>query len=139
AEAGGWAARSPARRGPRAARRPRSRGVGGSGASSCKIPRQKKSLQKGVLCVTENLARRCRRWVKICHCDDVRCMTVLPPKAEVHPRSCYVAQVPKAAVSNRSKTVALFDHLIGAGEQRRWHFEAECALAVFRLTTSSYF
>jgi hypothetical protein len=25
---------------------------------------------------------------------DVRCMTVLPPKADVHPRSCYVAFVP---------------------------------------------
>jgi len=28
-------------------------------------------------------------------------------------------------VSNCSKTVALFDHLVGAGEQRRWNFEAE--------------
>src|SRR5262249_38858230 len=35
-----------------------------------------------------------------------------------------VSDVPKAAVSNRSKA-ALFDHLVGAGEQRRWHFEAE--------------
>src|SRR6266568_4184731 len=25
------------------------------------------------------------------HPGDVRCMTVLPPKAEIHPRSCYVA------------------------------------------------
>jgi len=24
-----------------------------------------------------------------------------------------------------SKKARLFDHLIGAGEQRRWHFEAE--------------
>src|SRR5437868_7763614 len=33
--------------------------------------------------------------------------------------------VPKTAVSNRSKTVALFNHLVGASEQRRRHFEAE--------------
>jgi hypothetical protein len=30
--------------------------------------------------------------------DDVRCMTALPPKAEVHPRSCYVAFVPEAVI-----------------------------------------
>src|SRR5712691_6886320 len=33
---------------------------------------------------------------------DVRCMAVLPPKADVHPRSCYVAFVPKPAVSSCS-------------------------------------
>src|SRR2546425_9339069 len=33
--------------------------------------------------------------------------------------------LPEAAVNNRSKTVALFDHLVGAGEQRGWDFEAE--------------
>jgi hypothetical protein len=33
--------------------------------------------------------------------------------------------VPKAAVSNRSKADNLFDHLVGAGEQRRRHVEAE--------------
>ena len=31
--------------------------------------------------------------------------------------------MPEAAVSHRSKTVALFDHLVGNSEQR--HFEAE--------------
>jgi hypothetical protein len=35
------------------------------------------------------------------------------------------SSVPEAAVSNRSKTVTLFDHLVGGGEQRRWHFEAK--------------
>src|SRR5262249_5260255 len=28
------------------------------------------------------------------NCGGVRCMTALPPKAEVHPRSCYVGEVP---------------------------------------------
>jgi hypothetical protein len=32
--------------------------------------------------------------------------------------------LPEAAVSNRSKTAALFDHLVGAREQRRRHFQA---------------
>jgi hypothetical protein len=27
------------------------------------------------------------------HCSDVRCTTALPPKAEVHPQSRYVAEV----------------------------------------------
>ena len=26
---------------------------------------------------------------------------------------------------HRSKTASLFDHLVGTGEQHRWHFEAE--------------
>jgi hypothetical protein len=30
-----------------------------------------------------------------------------------------VSDVPEAAVSNRSKTVTLFDHLVGASEQSR--------------------
>jgi hypothetical protein len=43
-------------------------------------------------------------------------MTALRPKADVHPRCCYVAFVPEAAVSNCSKTIALFDHLVGERE-----------------------
>ena len=42
---------------------------------------------------------------------------------------CYRRFVPKAAVSRRSK-VALFDHLIGAHEHRRWNFEANRAGAL---------
>src|SRR5258706_13800270 len=30
-------------------------------------------------------------WVKLGRAGDVRCTTALPPKADVHPRSCYVA------------------------------------------------
>src|SRR5262245_21202693 len=33
--------------------------------------------------------------VKLRHGSDVRCKTAFHPKAEVHPLSCYVAQVPK--------------------------------------------
>src|SRR5262249_4255410 len=33
---------------------------------------------------------------KLGHCSDVHCTTALPPKADVHPPSCYVAQVPIA-------------------------------------------
>src|SRR5207302_8499307 len=32
--------------------------------------------------------------LKLGHPGDVRCMTALPPKDGVHPRSCYVAFVP---------------------------------------------
>src|ERR1700730_15615702 len=35
-----------------------------------------------------------RVWVKSGLGGDVRCPTALPPKADVHPRSCYVAEVP---------------------------------------------
>ena len=43
---------------------------------------------------------------RIWACSDVRCTTALPPKAEVRPQSRYVAEVPQAAVSNRSKASA---------------------------------
>jgi hypothetical protein len=32
---------------------------------------------------------------------------------------------PTGVPTHRSKSSALFDHFIGAGEQRRWHREAE--------------
>ena len=40
---------------------------------------------------------------KLRHGADVRCKTVFPPKAEVHPRSCYVAQVPNKRNSRRPR------------------------------------
>jgi hypothetical protein len=42
-------------------------------------------------------------------------ISALPPKAEVDPRSCDVAQVRAVAAKAR----ALLDHLVGAGEERR--------------------
>src|SRR5258708_38395705 len=37
-------------------------------------------------------------WVKPGRAGDVRCTTALPPKADVHPRSCYVAFVPQTDI-----------------------------------------
>src|SRR5215510_1358729 len=54
------------------------------------------------LCITAKLIVEWQRWVKIGHCGDVRCMTALPPKAEVHPRCCYVAEV-TSRLMQRSK------------------------------------
>src|SRR5258708_9915464 len=48
--------------------------------------RSGRGLRAGVPLLTKN--RSCR----------IRCTTALPPKADVHPGSCYVAFVPKPAV-----------------------------------------
>jgi hypothetical protein len=50
-------------------------------------------------------------------------MSALPPKADIARCHWHVRLVPKAAVSNRSKIAFLLDHLVGAGEQARRHFE----------------
>src|SRR5262245_1202996 len=83
---------------------------------SAKIALQSARHRTGLLCSTAKLVAERSRWVKLSHCSDLHCTTALAPKAEVHPRSCYVSQVPTAAVSTRSSP--LFDHLIGEGEQR---------------------
>ena len=53
--------------------------------------------------IKQSLSSRCtadfepaydRCGVRLGHPGDVRCMTDLPPKAEVDLRSCYVAEVP---------------------------------------------
>src|SRR5258706_12342837 len=44
---------------------------------------------------------------------DVRCMTALPPKADVHPRSCYVAFVP-----NSGHRPGLLNHFVRAVASR---------------------
>src|SRR5215467_9585760 len=43
---------------------------------------------------------------------------------QVHPRSCYVANVPGTGICTAA-IASLFDHLVGAGEQRGRHVEAE--------------
>src|SRR5215475_7739326 len=52
-------------------------------------------------------------------------MSALPFKADKAQTCWHVRFVPTPAVSNRSKADNLFDHLVGAGEERRWHFKAE--------------
>src|SRR5262249_42506062 len=63
------------------------------------------TLRRGQSAGTQAVIQPDSRWhcspevrsgVKLGHCSDVRCMTALPPKAEVHPRFCYVANVPEA-------------------------------------------
>src|SRR5262249_26809983 len=46
-------------------------------------------------------------------------------KADKQLSSRHVRFVPEADVSSRSKTCALFDHLVGAGEKARRDFEPE--------------
>jgi hypothetical protein len=50
---------------------------------------------------------------------------LLPAKAAVERTLLDFAFVPEAAVSNRSKRVALFDHLVGERQQFVGHFKAE--------------
>ena len=58
----------------------------------------------GDCCAAGFQSSLCRSWVKIGLRGGVRrCMTAFPPKADVEPRSYDVANVPLAAVSNRSK------------------------------------
>ena len=50
--------------------------------------------------------------------------SALPPKADSGTQSRNVRYVPKADKVRRSKIV-LFDHLVGARQQCRWHRKAE--------------
>ena len=51
--------------------------------------------------------------VKPGHCGDVCYTTALPPKADVRPRSCYVAEVPTAAIAAVRRT-EFMEFLAGA-------------------------
>jgi hypothetical protein len=57
--------------------------------------------------------------------DGVCSMSELPPKAEVDPPSCDVAQKCQKATYAPQQTAVLFDHLVGEREQLRRDFEAE--------------
>jgi hypothetical protein len=55
----------------------------------------------------------------------IRNISALPPLATEERTFGIGSFVPEAAVSSRSKTVALFDHLVGAGKQRCRHGDAQ--------------
>ena len=52
-------------------------------------------------------------------------MSALPPKADIGGVSTDVRFVPKADILRCGKKTSLFDHLVGASEERRRHGEAE--------------
>src|SRR5258708_12653436 len=63
--------------------------------------RNRKTLAKGGSaqgCGATCLDRACLGWVRLGHPGNVRCTTALPPKPEVHPRSCYVPEFPGTAI-----------------------------------------
>ena len=63
----------------------------------------------------------------------VRVMSALPPKADIDGPQRDVRFVPEADFCAAANN-ALFDHLVGAGEQRRWYGEAKrfCGSEVYR-------
>jgi hypothetical protein len=67
--------------------------------------------------------------VKLGRADDVRCTTALPPKADVHLRSCYVAFVPIADIYSITSS---------ARASTEGGTVSPIALAVLRLITVSY-
>src|SRR5258706_6429072 len=55
-------------------------------------------LENCIFYISRNCMSFHTGWVKLGRAGDVRCTTALPPKADVHPRSCYVAFVPKGDI-----------------------------------------
>src|SRR5215831_11724859 len=54
-------------------------------------PHPTTSCRNGRVVHRRKIGNRWQGRVNFGHCSDVRCTTALPTKAEVHPRSCYVA------------------------------------------------
>jgi hypothetical protein len=52
---------------------------------------------------------------KLGHCSDLRCKTALAPKAQVHPRSCFVAQV----ISDIARSPRRRGRAVSAGRRGR--------------------
>src|SRR5262249_28411184 len=68
---------------------------------------------KGAVPLAQGRPFRCGwLWVNLGHCSDGRCTTALPQKAEVHPRSCYVARVPEANLLLRGPLFAASRQLL---------------------------
>ncbi len=62
---------------------------------------------------------------------DVRCMAVLPPKADVHPRSCYVAFVPRAdSCSAANEICELYGYSITSSARKTKDINSIPSLAV---------
>jgi hypothetical protein len=72
--------------------------------------------------------------VKFRNRSDVRCTTALAPKAEVHPRSCDVAEVPKGEIPLQQ---IFYSITSSARASRVGGMVSPIALAVLRLITSS--
>jgi len=79
----------------------------------------------------------CPLRVKLGHPGDVRCTTALPPEADVHARSCYVAFVPISDIcstANCDYSITSSARASSVGGTSR-----PSALAVFKLMTKSNF
>ena len=75
-------------------------------------------------CIAAKPTRLCPLWIRLRH-SAVPVQCPVCTKADLHLRSCDVADVPIAALSRWQQTARLFDHLVGAGEERRRHFQAK--------------
>jgi hypothetical protein len=83
-----------------------------------------RTLRPAVMCAAQKMLRLCLRWVKSGKALSEHIPSGLPPRADIVDAFWQVRFVPEAAVSNRSNA-ALLDHLVGARQQRRRHFDAE--------------
>src|SRR6516225_1556678 len=87
-------------------------------------PRPTTSCRNSRIVHRRKIGNRWQGRVNFGHCSDVRCTTTLPPKAEVHPRSCYVAisGYQHSYLETRSKNPCRIkgSRFIHPGAQRPW-------------------